>query len=208
MELLKELELMEVAINDGTATMTFLDAERGEIREVFFRKNKYDRDKNKFVPDEEQAKRVEEWSQEYFGFSFDDLGKAQGQKKDIYVYDNFNSLWESKVIEKFNKDQEGEIFSTEITEIEDDGNAIHIRFENEGKTYQSNMCYSKYDEMRKQWFVNPQKKTKQYKKFEEKFHTPIQEKDSLIGTEIMVEVKVAFGTNAYAEIKKLPKPKK
>lgn len=205
MELLKDLELMEVAINDGTATLTFLDADKGEIREVFFRKNKYDRDKNKFVPDEEQAKKAEEWSQEYFGTSFDDLGKAVGQVKDVYAYPNFNSLWESTVVEKFTKDQEGEIFSTEIKEIEDDGNAIHIRFDYDGKTYQSNMGYSKYDENRKQWFVNPQKKQKQYQKFEEKFHTPIEDKDSLIGKEIMVEVKVAFGTNAYAEIKKLPK---
>lgn len=205
MELLKDLELMEVAINDGTATLTFLDAEKGEIREVFFRKNKYDRDKNKFVPDEEQAKRVEEWSQEYFGTSFDDLGKAVNQRKDVYAYPNFNSLWESMVIEKFTKDQEGEIFSTEIKEIEDDGNAIHIRFDYDGKTYQSNMGYSKYNETRKQWFVNPQKKQKQYQKFEEKFYVEIGDKDQLIGREIMVEVKVAFGTNAYAEIKKLPK---
>lgn len=205
MELLKDLELMEVAINDGTATLTFLDVEKGEIREVFFRKNKYDRDKNKFVPDEEQAKRVEEWSQEYFSTSFDDLGKAVGQTKDVYAYPNFNSLWESTVIEKFTKDQEGEIFSTEIKEIEDDGNAIHIRFDYDGKTYQSNMGYSKYDEARKQWFVNPQKKQKQYQKFEEKFHVSIENKDELVGKEIMVEIKVAFGTNAYAEIKKLPK---
>lgn len=205
MELLKNLELMEVAINDGTATLTFLDAERGEIREVFFRKNKYDRDKNKFLPDEEQAKKVEEWSQEYFGTSFDDLGKNVGQVKDVYAYPNFNSLWESTVVEKFTKDQEGEIFSTEIKEIADDGNAIHIRFDYDGKTYQSNMGYSKYDEVRKMWFVNPQKKQKQYQKFEEKFHVAIGDKESLIGKEIMVEVKVAFGTNAYAEIKKLPK---
>ncbi|MCV2520384.1 hypothetical protein QQG09_08325 [Melissococcus plutonius] len=205
MELLKDLELMEVAINDGTATLTFLDAEKGEIREVFFRKNKYDRDKNKFVPDEKQAEQAEAWSQEYFGLKFDDLGKAVGQVKDVYAYDNFNSLWESTVVEKFTKDQTGEIFSTEIKEIEDDGNAIHIRFDYNGKTYQSNMGYSKYDENRKQWFVNPQKKQKQYKKFEEKFYVPIENKDELTGKEIMVEVKVAFGTNTYAEIKKLPK---
>lgn len=205
MELLKDLELMEVAINDGTATLTFLDAEKGEIREVFFRKNKYDRDKNKFVPDEKQAAQAEEWAQKYFGVCFDDLGKAVGQVKDVYAYDNFNSLWESTVVEKFTKDQTGEIFSTKIKEIEDDGNAIHIRFDYNGKTYQSNMGYSKYDETRKQWFVNPQKKQKQYKKFEEKFYVPIENKDELTGKEIMVEVKVAFGTNTYAEIKKLPK---
>ncbi|MGK9328568.1 hypothetical protein [Melissococcus plutonius] len=205
MELLKDLELMEVSINDGTATLTFLDAEKGEIREVFFRKNKYDRDKNKFVPDEKQAAQAEEWAQEYFGVCFDDLGKAVGQIKNVYAYDNFNSLWESTVVEKFTKEQEGEIFSTEIKEIEDDGNAIHIRFDYDGKIYQSNMGYSKYDENRKQWFVNPVKKQKQYKKFEEKFHTSIENKEELVGKEIMVEVKVAFGTNAYAEIKKLPK---
>ena len=48
------------------------------------------------------------------------------------------------MIEKFDTDQEGLIFQTEISEITEDNVGIHIRFEYEGEKYESKMTYSTY----------------------------------------------------------------
>ena len=208
MELLKQLELVNVVINEGKAVLTFLDDERGEIREVNFNKNVYDATTGNFVPDAEKAKIVDKWCDEYFQQPFDLLGKAVGEHKDIYCYDKFNSLWECEIIAKFGKDMVGQLFATNIETIEDDGTAIRIRFKYEDDLYESKLTYSEYLEDRKKWFVNPQKKAKKYAQFEEKFNRPMEEKEELIGQEIMVEVKMAFKKFIYCEIKPLIKKKK
>lgn len=59
MELLKDLELVEVSVEDGKAELTFLDEENMEIRAVKINKKKYDQDKNKWYEDPEQAEKAE-----------------------------------------------------------------------------------------------------------------------------------------------------
>jgi hypothetical protein len=210
MKFLENLELVAVEYDEKQpkAVLTFLDAENGEIREVNFNKNVYDQPTGKFVPDAEKAQKVEEWCKEYFGLSFDDLGQAVGDHKDIYCYDNFNSLFEVSMVQKFDEDMLGQILSVEVTEVVDDGKAVKIRFEYEGETYESKMTYSTYLEARKEWFVNPQKQSKQYAKFTEKFHIAIADKEQLVGKTVMVEVKKAMGKFIYNEIKPFPKKKK
>lgn len=208
MELLEQLELVDVQ-NDGTkAVLTFLDEDRGQIREVNFNKQVFDRDKGKFVADTEKGEKVEKWSQEYFNLTFDELGQAIGERKDIYAYDKFNSLWEVKMVSKFTKDDEGEIFEAAVNNIYDDGIAIHIEFEYGGDTYESKMTYSDYLEEKKKFFVNPQKQKKQYEKFETKFDISVNNLEEMVGKKIMVEVKVAFGKFPYAEVKPFTKKKK
>ncbi|EAE3352542.1 hypothetical protein E1U67_11795 [Listeria monocytogenes] len=200
--------MVEVVIKEGKATLQFIDMDRGELREVIFNKNVFDKEKNEFVPDEEKAAKVEEWCQEYFQLTFDDLSKAVGEKRDVYAYDKFNSLWESEQIAKFDKDMVGQIISSTVKDVTDDGIGVHIKFEYEGELYQSNMTYSDYMETMKKWFTNPQKQRKQYEKFEEKFGISIDNKEELIGKDIMVEVKSAFGKFVYPDIKPFPKKKK
>ncbi|EEO3672978.1 hypothetical protein G6A67_002140 [Listeria monocytogenes] len=207
-EKLEQLELVEVVIKEGKATLQFVDMERGELREVIFNKNVFDKEKNEFIPDEEKAVKVEEWCQEYFQLTFDELAKAIGVKKDVYAYDTFNSLWESEQIAKFDKDMVGQIISSTVKDVTDDGIGVHIKFEYEGEVYQSNMTYSDYVETMKKWFTNPQRQRKQYEKFEEKFGISIDNKEELIGKDIMVEVKSAFGKFVYPDIKPFPKKKK
>lgn len=207
-EQIKDLELVSVEYDNGTATLTFLDSDQGEIREVNIRKTKYDQDKKKQVPDEQAAIRAEETAMEFLGVAFDDIESVVDKFFPVYIYEKFNSLKPVVVIEKFTTDEVGAIFSTPVIEVFDDGKGIHIQFEEDGKLRQSNMGYSKYDEKRKEWFVNPQQKVKQYAKFEEKFGIKVENMKELVGKEIMVEIKLAFGTAAYAEIKPFPKKKK
>lgn len=206
MELRKNVELIEVEYSgEGTkVTMTFLDEENGEVLEVVFNKQSYDTDKNKFIDDPDKAKKVDEWCEEYFDTEFDNLNNAIGMKKDVYHYDTFNSLWESTYPQKFDKDQVGEILTCTLTDIRDDGKMILIQYtDNETETlYQSKMTYSKYLDIRKEWFVEPVKKEKQYEKFEKKFGVPVEHAEDLIGKEVMVEVKRAFGEFTYGDIKK------
>lgn len=208
MELLTQLELVDVVFEDSKAVLTFLDAERGEIREINFNKQSYNQDTKKFVNDAEKAAKVEEWCKEYFNLTFDTLAQAIGEKRDIYAYDKFNSLFEVKMVEKFTKDEEGQIFETEVSEIEDDGKAIRISFDHEGKVYESKMSYADYMESRKEWFVNPIKRDKQYQKFEDKFGISVDNLQEMKGKKIMCEVKVAFSKFPFVEIKPFPKNKK
>lgn len=207
-EQIKELELVSVDYDNGTATLTFLDSDKGEIREVNIRKTKFDQEKKKHVPDEAQAEKAEKIALDYLGVPFDGIESVVDKFFPVYIYEKFNSLYPIIVIEKFSTDDVGEIFSTPVIEVFDDGKGIHIQFEQDGKLRQSNMGYSKYDEVRKEWFVNPQQKVKQYNKFKEKFGIDVEDMKDLIGKEIMVEIKLAFGTAAYAEIKPFPKNKK
>lgn len=208
MERLEKLELVEVTFEDKKVVFTFLDEERGEIREVQWNKQVYDSDNQKWIDDAEKAAKVDEWCEEYFGLEFEQLAQAIGERKDVYAYDNFNSLWEVKMIQKFDKDMVGQIMEVEVSEVEDDGKAIHIRFEYDGETYENKMQYADYLEAKKQWFVNPVKRKKQYEKFEEKFHISIDNKEELVGKTIMIEIKLAFKKFVYVDVKPFPKKKK
>lgn len=206
MELLEQLELVDVTFEDKKATLVFLDEARGEIREVNFNKKIFDN--GKWLDDEEKAAKVEGWCEEFFKLSFDQLALAIGEKKDIYAYDGFNSLYEVAMIKKFEEDMVGQIFEVEVSEVIDDGKAIRIRFEYENDTYESKMTYSTYMEAKKEWFVNPVKKQKQYSKFFEKFGFSVDEKELLVGRNVMIEVKKALGKYVYVDVKPFPKKKK
>lgn len=208
MELLKNLELVDVQFEDKKAILTFLDEERGEIRLINFNKQVYDQDANKWVDNAEKAEKVENWCQEHFGVSFDRLAEAIGERKDVYAYERFNSLFEIDMISKFDKDMVGQIMEVEVKEVVDDGKAIYIKFDYDGETYASKMNYADYLETKKQWFINPIKQQKQYTKFFEKFGINIADKDELVGKNVMIEIKLAFGTNVFVEVKPFPKKKK
>lgn len=198
----KDLELVEVAYSDNKqkAILRFLDVENAELLEVNFNKQAYVN--GEFINDEKKAAQVEEWCKEYFDCSFDELKTKKGVKKDVYKYDEFNSLWEVEMVNKFELKDEGKIFESTIKEVVDTGQRISVKFEYEGKTYEKKFQYSDYVEGLEQWFVNPQKKEKQYKKFEKLFGISVDKADKIIGKPIMVEVKIAFKKYAYADIKK------
>lgn len=205
MEIRKNLELVAVDYeSDGKkAVMTFLDQERKEVRIVNFNKQIYAN--GKYIDDAEKAEKVEGWCQDFFKVAFKDLPSCIGAKKDIYVYDRFNSLFEVQQVEKFTKDMLGMIYQTEVREILVDDYFIKIRYDIEGKTYESKQTFGKYMESMKQWFVDPQKKEREFQKFRDKYGVPVEEKDSLIGHTLMVEVKSAFGSNYWGDIKRFPK---
>jgi hypothetical protein len=204
---LGKLPLDDVVYSDTKmkATLIFLDVERGEIREVNFNKEKWDDEASSFVYDEEKEAKVEEWCEKYFGKTFDTLHEAIGTELDLYGYPTFNSLWESEIIEKFTKDEVGQLYQCEITDITVDNIGIHIKFKYNDAIYKSKMGYSDYREELEKWFIDRQKERKQLAKFENKFHVPVDKCEELIGETIMVEVKLAFGKFVYADIKPLPK---
>jgi hypothetical protein len=208
MELLKNLELIDVQYTNENkkATLVFLDEERGEIREVNFNKQIYDN--QKFVDDEEKAEKVNKWCADFFGLTFETLAQAIGERKDVFAYDNFNSLFEVSQVSKFDDDMVGQIFEVVVHEVLDDGKAIRIRFDYEDSTYESKMSYATFHEVRREWFVDPIKKVKQAEKFEKKFGFKVDDKEQLVGKVVMVEVKKAMGKWTYAEIKPFPKKKK
>ncbi|MBW8384391.1 MAG: hypothetical protein K0M69_17955 [Youngiibacter sp.] len=204
---LTNLELIQVNYeNDNKkAVLVFLDEERGEIREVTFNKQIFE--DGKFIDSDEKAEKVESWCTEIFGVPFNSLGTAVGVRKDVYAYDTFNSLFQVQQVTKFEDDMVGQILQAEVKEVIVDNIGIKIRFEFEGNIYESKMGYSDYIEAQKKWYVNPNKKAKQFAKFEEKFGVPVEKKDDLIGETVMVEVKKAMGKFIFPEIKPFPKKK-
>jgi hypothetical protein len=208
-KLLEQLELVDVVFEDNKkVVLVFLDGERGEIREVNFNKQVYNQDTKKFVDDDEKAKKVEEWAEEYFGLEFDRLAEAIGERKDVYCYDNFNSLFPVQMVTKFEEDMLGQMLYVDCVNAFNDGKKLAIHFEYEGELYESKMQYADYVEARKEWFINPIKQKKQYDKFKEKFQIDVENIAELIGKQITVEVKKAMGKYIYSEVKPFAKPKK
>ena len=207
MELRKNLELVSVEYesNGKKAVLTFLDKERKQVRVVNFNRQSYEN--GAYVDNEEKAKKVDAWCASLFDCRFDRLCDKIGTLKDVYCYDKFNSLFEVEQIEKFTADMVGQIYQTEVKEITVDDYFIRIRYDIEGKTYESKMTFGVYMQNTRTWFQDPIKKENQYAKFQNKFHVPVEEKDSLIGHPLMVEVKAAFGSNFYGDIKKFPERK-
>lgn len=204
MEIRKNLELVAVDYesNGKKAVMTFLDAERRQVRVVNFNRQSF-RD-GKYVDDPDKAEKVDQWCADYFKCGFAELGEQIGVKLDVYCYDRFNSLWEIEQIAKFTADMVGQIYQTEVKDIAVDDYFIKIHYDIEGKTYESKMSYGIFMQGTREWYQDPVKKESQYKKFEEKFHVPVERKDELVGHPLMVEVKTAFGSNYYGDIKKFP----
>lgn len=204
------LPLVEVQQDQDKTVFTFLDRERGEIRDVTFNSKKYNPDKNSWDRSEEQEAKVEEWAQTYFGAPYQELPNLQGKdiEKDVYCYDRFNSLWEVSMIAKFDEDMEGQLLFVTVSEVVEEVSGLKIRFEYEGETYQSNMGWGKYLEFTKEWFADPLKRAKVESKFEDKFGIPFERKEELVGKDVTVEVKKAMGKYIYAEIKPFPKKKK
>ena len=203
--ILKNLPLKEVEYkNEGTtALLTFLDVEQGQVLEVALHKGKYDEDKNKYIPDAEQAKKIEKISQEYFGCEFDKIEDQLDSEHDIYVYEKFSSLYHVDVVAPFKKEEKGKIFTTKITAVKDNGTALSIRYDVKGQPHQTKMNYSKFMDDVKKYIPMPTKKNRQLENFEKKFGVPFEEADKLIGQEILVEVKMAFNKFPYGEIKDL-----
>lgn len=204
MEIRENLELIEVSYeNDNKkAILTFLDTERGEIREVNFNRQSFK--DGKYVDDPEKAEKVDGWCKELFGTSFDKLASKIGCKKTVYCYDTFSSLFEVDQVSKFTEAQKGKLYQTAIEEIKLDDYCIRIRYKIEGNLYESKMTFGKYVEQMKSWFVDPIKKEKTLIKFKEKYGKDISEADSLKGAKLIVEVKSAFGNHFYGDVKKLP----
>lgn len=204
MELRENLALIEVEYqNDNKkAVLTFLDEENGQVLEVNFNKQAYDTVAKQFVDDAEKASKVDDWCYTYFDTTFDKLNQAVGQKKDVYKYDSFNSLWESDYAQKFDDEDVGKVFTATIKNIKDDGIAIVIEYEIDNILHSSKMTYAKYVENLKKWFEDPIRKEKQFEKFKNKFGVPVEDADQILEKEIMVEVKKAFGKFTYGDIKK------
>lgn len=202
MDLRKDCTLQEVIYGNENkkALLRFLDLEAGEVLEVSFNKQAYNN--GNYVDDEEKAAMVDKWCEDYFSTTFEQLSTKVGEKRDVYVYDNFNSLWESQETKKFTKEMKGKIFSTKINRVVDDGKGIHIYFNIKDDEYESKMMYADYIESLKQWFNNPQKEKKQKDNFKEKFGVDVENASEIEGKEIMVEGQIAFGKFPYAEIKK------
>lgn len=207
MDLRKDCELVEVVYqNDNKkAVMTFLDVENGQVLEVNFNKQVYDENSGKFVDDPEKDEKVEKWCQEYFGNDFDSLSEKVGERKDVFKYERFNSLWEAEEFvrpEKFDIKDKGKMFSTEIDDVVVDNIGIHIRYKIEDKLYQTNMNYSKWVDTLRKWFENPQQKENQFKKFEDKFGVKPGDAKEIVGKPIMVEVRQVGKDKAWGDIKK------
>lgn len=208
-ELIKNLECVETSYSSDMkkATLTFYDEDRGEIREVNYNLQDYDPVTRKYVDNTDKAEKIEQMIADELGLTFDTLNQAYGMRKDVYCYDRFCSLHPVTQVTKFTENMKGEIYQTEIKEITEGDFAIRIKYDIDGKTYESKMTHGKYMENMKKWMKDPQKKLKVYERFEEKFLVPVSQKDTLIGHPIMVEVKAAFGTSLYGDIKKFPRKK-
>lgn len=202
MERIANCPMIKAEIINGTRLeMKFYDEEHDVLRTVKFNKQRWDRDRGEFVDDPEKAQQCEDWSQQYFGCSFNEVPEHVGGVRDIYVYDNFCSLWETEDTQrakKFDKPIKG-IIKTKIENIYQDVIGIHVEYMYEGELYESKYTTAEFIKELKKWVRDPEREARALKRFKEIYGKDISEKDSLIGTEIQVQVKKAF-SSYYGEV--------
>ena len=202
MEHIENCEMIKAEIVNGTRLeMKFYDQQNDVLRTVKFNKQNYDRERGQFVDDPEKAQKCEEWSQKYFGCSFDEVPEQIGVRRDVYVYENFCSLWECEETQrakKFDSPIKG-IIKTKIENIYTDQIGIHVEYLYNGETYESKYTTAEFIKDLKKWVRDPEREQRAYKRFKEIFGKDISQKDELIGTEIQVQVKKAF-SSYYGEI--------
>ncbi len=184
-----EGKLVDVTEIDGKINLLFLANDR--VYEVGWNKKAYDSTLGQFIESEQKEAQVEEWAQNYFKCSVDNLKDAIGTVCPIYSYDTYCSLWESQV--KFTKDDNRKNEVTTIDEIDVTEDAIYIYYKFDGQKHRSRMGYS--TKVGNEFYQNPIKKKKQFANFQDKYGVPVEEKDKLIGKKIKVTVKKAF--NSY-----------
>lgn len=202
MERIENCEMIKAEIVNGTRLeMKFYDHENDVLRTVKFNRQSYDREKGQFVDDPEKAQKCEEWSEKYFGCSFDEVPEKVGAHHDVYVYENFCSLWETedtKRAKKFAGPIKG-IIKTTIENIYTDNIGIHVEYQYNGELYESKYTTAEFVKEMKKWVRDPEREARAFKRFKEIFGKDIAEKDELVGTEIQVQVKKAFASY-YGEI--------
>ena len=202
MELIKNCEMIKAEIVNGNRLeMKFYDEENDVLRTVKFNQQSYDKEKGQYVDDPEKAQKCEEWSQEYFGCSFENVPEQVGVCKDVYVYENFCSLWECEEkqrAKKFAGPVKG-IIKTKIENIYMDTIGIHVEYMYNDELYESKYTTAEFIKDMKKWVRDPDREKKALARFKDIFGKEIHEKDDLIGADIQVQVKKAF-SSYYGEI--------
>lgn len=202
MERIENCEMIKAEIvNNNRLEMKFYDRENDVLRTVKFNKQNYDREKGQFVDDPEKAQKCEEWSQKYFGCSFDEVPEQVGVSRDVYVYENFCSLWEAEETQrakKFDGPVKG-IIKTTIENIYTDNVGIHVEYKYNDELYESKYTTAEFVKDMKKWVRDPEREERALRRFKEIFGVDVSDKDSLIGVDIQVQVKKAF-SSYYGEI--------
>lgn len=202
MELIRNCELVKAEIVNGKrCEMKFYDKENDVLRTVKFNRQSWDPSKGAFVDDPDKESKCEEWTQTYFGCSFDEIPSRTGALKDVYVYDNFNSLWESEEVERPKRFTAPirSIINTTIEDVVIDTIGIHVLYRYKGDLYESKYTCAEYIKSMKKWIPDPDLKERKYKRFRDIFGCDPEDKDYLIGKMIQVQVKKAFDSY-YGEI--------
>ena len=202
MERIENCEMIKAEIvNSNRLEMKFYDAQNDVLRTVKFNKQNYDRERGQFVDDQEKEQKCEEWSQKYFGCTFDEVPEQIGVRRDVYVYENFCSLWEcddTQRAKKFESPVKG-IIKTKIENVYVDTVGIHVEYKYNDELYESKYTTSEFIKDLKKWVRDPEREQRAHKRFKEIFGKDIAQKDELIGTDIQVQVKKAFNSY-YGEI--------
>lgn len=202
MERIENCQMIKAEVVNGTRLeMKFYDPENDVLRTVKFNKQNWDREKGQFVDDPEKEQKCEEWSQKYFGCSFDEVPEQVGVCRDIYVYDKFCSLWETEETQRakrFDSPVKG-IIKTKIENIYVDTVGIHVEYKYNDGLYESKYTYAEFVKDLKKWVRDPEREDRAKRRFKDIFGKDISEKDTLIGEEIQVQVKKAF-SSYYGEI--------
>jgi hypothetical protein len=207
---LGKLELLEVNEEEFTTTFTFLYAEFGEIREVTWFIGLYDKNTKKWKKDDNQADKYVNNVAEILNSTPAHLQDLIGQSFDVWDGEKFSYLWEPVEISKFDADEAGQIYNATIVAVDEYEAKAVIRVQLGEKMYVSNLNWGKWVQSLNKSLPDPHKKQKQLEKFKKKFHVDFDNRESLIGKNVMIEVEEntfdSTGSNpTYITVKALPK---
>lgn len=188
---LDNLPLYNIDETDREIIFTFVQDDNGEeiAREIIWRTKRYNPNTKEWEDDKTIDENIEKWSKEYFNVPRKKLNSVIGTTKDVYVYDSFDSLWEVET--KFTEDDVNQIKKGEITEITTDNKGIYIYFKTkDGNKRRANMRFEQ--KVGDKFLISPRKKRNALENFKKSFGVDLEDKDTLVGKTIMVQIAKAF----------------
>lgn len=182
----------------------FLDG--GSLAEIKLFHEKFDN--GKWVKDTEVEKRYHENIENFLSVKESELEKAIGESFDIYCFENRYTFWQPTVYKQFPLTSANKILKGKIHAFQEFDTKGVLIIEHKDDLYKKNFNWSKWMPTLQKSYPSAGLKDNQLKKFKECFNVDWEERDSLIGKEIMFEVKKnnidkdgKFPT--YIEIKKM-----
>lgn len=205
------VKVFDVTVEDASVKMELLNKEETEVLELTVFRQQYN--DGKWEDNEEVSEKFYATLQDVFGvFDLDDIKDVIDKEFEMFVDEEKGKAYleepKSLNITKPTLEQVGDLESGIIADVVDFDTKRIILVEVEGARYPVNFGYGKWHAKLEKYLISKVDEIKKHKKFKELTGCDWEDKDEIIGKNVMIEFK-SFKTKTaelpFVEMKKMKK---